>query len=334
MLRWGPSLARGSAFALLVATALAGAGAGRSAAPDPAALLARYEPVVDLYRSDWKPSAIEPFLAGADLERLNGGRWLVVRRSPTPAALTDRSTSFRLDTRGCTPARDLDSCYRRRPTTATVYGRAWFDPAASTGIATVLQYWFFYPLDDWHTPPAAPILWHMHEGDWEEVSVGLDAVGHPVSVAASQHDLGVTRPWASVRVVGGTHPLVYVALGSHANYLSPGFHGVAGVPHMIPPKFSGVPLTEPDYTSSQLSLGPAGTAAGVLTVVDVTNGAPWLTFAGGWGDGSYLLIGERTKSRTVYAHVRIGGSPTGPAFHAIWRDPLLPFRSWPADDGH
>jgi hypothetical protein len=174
----------------------------------------------------------------------------------------------------------------------------------------------------------------MHEGDWEEVSVGLDTAGRPVAVAASQHDLGVRRTWSRTRITGGSHPVVYVALGSHANYLSPGFHGKAGVPHVIPPRFSGLPLSEPDYTSSQLSLGPPGTASGILGVVDVTEGAPWLTFAGDWGDGSYLLVGQRTGERTVFGHLRVGGSPTGPPFHAIWRDPLLQFRSWPVDDGH
>jgi len=170
----------------------------------------------------------------------------------------------------------------------------------------------------------------MHEGDWEEVSVALDAAGHPVSVAASQHDLGVTRPWARTRRAG-THPVVFVALGSHANYLSPGYHGASGVPHVIEPRFSGLPLTEPDYTSTQTSVGPAGTAATGLRLVDITSGtAPWLTFAGDWGDGSYILAGERG----VLTHLRIGDSPPGPAFHGVWHDPLLQFRSWPADDGH
>lgn len=324
-------LRRAIGLALLAAAVLAGAGTGRTATPDAATLLARYEPVLRLYAADWKPSAVEPFLAAADLEKLTAGSWQLVRHSPPPSALANGSSQLRLDTRGCTPAFDLDACYARRATQPTAYGRVWVNPTASATIGTVLQYWLFYPLDDWRNSPAKPSLWHMHEGDWEEVSVALDAAGQPVSVAASQHDLGVTRTWARARRVG-RHPAVYVALGSHANYLSPGLQGGSAVPHVIPPRFSGLPFPEPDYTSAQTSVGPAGTAKTGLRVVDVSSGtAPWLGFGGAWGDGSYILFGT---FRGVVTHLRIGDSPSGPAFHAVWRDPLLQFRSWPADDGH
>ncbi len=326
-------LARAAVIAALCLASVASAATG-SQRVDTAALLARYEPVVEQYRSDWRPATIEAFLAGADLERLSGSSWPVVLRSPPATALANRGPNQRLDTRGCSPAVNLDSCYKRHPTAASVYGRVWQTPGLISPI-TVLEYWFFYPLDDWHTPPVAPILWHMHEGDWEQVSVELSPAGVPIAIAASQHDEGVTRPWSRVELAGGTHPVVYVALGSHANYLSAGYHGVPGVPHVIPPQISGVPLPEPDYTSTQVRLGPPGTGSAPLAVVDISDGkAPWLSFAGPWGDGSFLLAGERTKTGTVFTHLRIGRSPTGPAFHAVWRDPLLQFRSWPADDGH
>jgi hypothetical protein len=297
---------------------------------DTAALLTRYEPVVEQYRADWKPSPVEPYLAAADLERLTFGLWRLVRHSPPASALAGGPSTLRLDTRGCSPAVDLDSCYPRRPTQATVYGRVWTSTSA-----TVLQYWFFYPLDDWHNSLTKPLLWHMHEGDWEEVSVELGPAELPIAVAASQHDEGVQRSWARVKVADGTHPMVYIALGSHANYFSPGYKGVAGVPHRIPRRFSGLPLLEPDFTSTQRSLGPPGTAAGTLAVVDIADGkAPWLSFAGAWGDGEYVLLGAQTDNGVVYTHLPVGSSPSGPAFHDIWRSPLLQFRTWPADDGH
>jgi hypothetical protein len=310
---------------------LAGAAAPRPAAASAAgsaALLARYEPVVLMYRSDWRPRAVAPFLAAADLERRSGIGWELVRRSPPAAALADGGSDLRLDTRGCSPAVDEDSCYRRRAGRAFVYGRVWKRSTATTGIATVLQYWLFYPLDDWRNSITAPTLWHMHEGDWEEVSVALDAAGRPVRIACSQHDLGVTQRWTRVATRGDTHPVVYAALGSHANYLAPGRHSIS-------PQFSGVPLPEPDFASSQTSYGPAGHAAHTLTVLDLTAGtAPWLSFAGDWGDGGFVLVGRKERRGIVYAHLRVGGSPSGPAFHAIWRDPLLAFRSWPLDGGH
>jgi hypothetical protein len=328
-------LKRAIGLALLGVVALSGTAGGRLTKIASGTLLERYEPVLDMYRADWKPSAVEPFLAAADLERLAAGRWRVVRRSPPASALAGGSSGLRLDTRGCTPAVDLDACYARRAQPATVYGRLWVSPAASAGIRTVLQYWFFYSLDDWRNSLTKPGLWHMHEGDWEEVSVALNAADRPVSIAASQHDLGVIRAWARVALSGGTHPVVYVALGSHANYLSPGLRGVAGIPHVISPRFSGVPLLEPDFTSSQASYGPAGTAPNALGMVDISAGtAPWLSFAGPWGDGSYILLQQISRRGTAFIHLRVGDSPPGPAFHAIWRDPLLQFRNWPADDGH
>jgi hypothetical protein len=326
-------LRRAIGLVLLGAAALAGAASGRPATTGSAALLGRYEPVVELYRADWKPTAVEPFLVAADLERLAAGRWQVVRHSPPASALAGGSSSLRLDTRGCTPAVDLDSCYVRTALPATVYGRAWVSPTASAGVRTVLQYWFFYPLDDWHNSPTSPVLWHMHEGDWEEVSVALDAGDRPISIAASQHNLGVVRAWKRVALTGSRHPLVYVALGSHANYLSAGYHGLAGIPHVIPTRFSGIPLREPDFTSAQTSYGPSGSARNVLGIVDISDGtAPWLSFAGSWGDGSYVLL--RATGRKTFAHLRVGNSPPGPAFHEIWRNPVLQFQSWPADDGH
>jgi len=311
------------------AVALASLASPRSAPADTATLLQKYLPTFELYSVDRRPSAVGPFLAHADLERLSrnsysGGAWQVVIRNPPAAALANGSNQLRLDTRGCSPAVNLDACYARRATPPTVYGRAWAAPGGST----VLQYWLFYALDDWRNSPTKPTLWHMHEGDWEEVSVLLSPAGAPTEVAASQHDLGVHRPWSRTRIANGTHPVVWVALGSHANYLLPGFHGTAGIPHVISPLFSGIPLPEPDFTSSQVTVSAA-------TVVDVgKNPPPWLSFAGAWGDGSYVLLHGQGAGAKATAHLRISDSPPGPAFHSIWRDPLVQFLSWPADDGH
>ena len=309
-----------------IGVAVAAILAPRSASgADSSALLARYAPVLQLYATDWKPSAIDPFLAGANLERLSGGKWRVIRRSPPPFALAGGSEQLRLNTRACSPAVNAIGCYTVRPTTPTIYGRAWTGSGTTAG-TTVLQYWLFYDLDDWRNSLTKPTIWYVHEGDWEEVSVELGPSGKPVAVSVSQHDMGVNRPWSRTPT-RGTHPVVYVALGSHANYLAPGHGGAAGVPHVVPTKFSGVPLPQPDFTSAQVTIRSAA-------IADISDGrAPWLSFAGAWGDGSYLLL-TRQGSKSPIARLRVGDSPPGPAFHAIWRDPLEQFRTWPADDGH
>ena len=92
-----------------------------------------------------------------------------------------------------------------------------------------IQYWFYYWGDEWE---------NVHESDWEMVQLSfnatspLDALSKPPGmVSYSQHGPlagittgGETATWATnkVRKEGGTHPDVYVAEGSHANYFEPG----------------------------------------------------------------------------------------------------------------
>src|SRR5688572_766669 len=86
-----------------------------------------------------------------------------------------------------------------------------------------LQYHFFYAFNDWRL--AANGINH-HEGDWEMVAVYLKN-NKPYSLLLSQHGTGAMELWHDVRCVKDkdgketTHPLIYVALGSHANYSKP-----------------------------------------------------------------------------------------------------------------
>lgn len=86
-----------------------------------------------------------------------------------------------------------------------------------------LQYHFFYAFNDWRY--AANGINH-HEGDWEMVAVYLKN-DVPYSLLLSQHGTGAIELWQEVRCAKDrngkdtTHPLIYVALGSHANYSRP-----------------------------------------------------------------------------------------------------------------
>lgn len=88
---------------------------------------------------------------------------------------------------------------------------------------TSLQYHFFYAFNDWRL--GANGINH-HEGDWEMVAVYLknDA---PYAVLLSQHGSGALEKWENVLRANdknGTdtmHPIIYAALGSHANYSKP-----------------------------------------------------------------------------------------------------------------
>jgi hypothetical protein len=85
----------------------------------------------------------------------------------------------------------------------------------------VLQYWFFYAFNSWG---AYPFGYNIHEGDWESLMFFLHPVTqHPVYVACSAHhekEDRVTKRWDDIKRID-THPQVFVALGSHANYFEP-----------------------------------------------------------------------------------------------------------------
>jgi hypothetical protein len=103
------------------------------------------------------------------------------------------------------------------------YGRILHETDGEANHWTILQYHFFYAFNDWRL--AANGMNH-HEGDWELVAVYLKN-DEPYAVLFSQHGAGYIEKWDTVNKVvekngkKTTHPLVYVALGSHANYSRP-----------------------------------------------------------------------------------------------------------------
>ncbi|MBI5946056.1 MAG: hypothetical protein HY864_16970 [Chloroflexi bacterium] len=104
------------------------------------------------------------------------------------------------------------------------YGRVLHEMDEQNNVWKILQYHFFYAFNDWRL--AANGMNH-HEGDWEMVAVYLKN-DVPYAVLFSQHGAGSIEKWDIVTKAfdkqgsGTTHPIVYVALGSHANYSRPG----------------------------------------------------------------------------------------------------------------
>jgi hypothetical protein len=85
-----------------------------------------------------------------------------------------------------------------------------------------LQYWFFYSYNDWATSFGGM---NDHEGDWEGVYLffDLDSSGQPLEppayVTYVGHHSRLTKPWGHHDLaLEGTHPVAYVAAGSHATY--------------------------------------------------------------------------------------------------------------------
>ena len=80
------------------------------------------------------------------------------------------------------------------------------------------QYWLWYLYNPWQILGVG-----QHEGDWEFVQIAcVDESGdHPVLMTASQHRTGEKREFWRCELDAG-RPVVYVALGSHANFFTPG----------------------------------------------------------------------------------------------------------------
>lgn len=103
------------------------------------------------------------------------------------------------------------------------YGRVLHETDEQKNNWTILQYHFFYAFNDWRL--AANGMNH-HEGDWEMIAVYLKN-DSPYAVLFSQHGAGNIEKWETVNKAtdsqgnSTTHPIVYAALGSHANYSKP-----------------------------------------------------------------------------------------------------------------
>jgi len=103
------------------------------------------------------------------------------------------------------------------------YGRVLHETDQQGNTWAILQYHFFYAFNDWRL--AANGMNH-HEGDWEMTAVYLRN-NSPYAVLFSQHGAGNIEKWDTViKAIDNQgnsteHPVVYVALGSHANYSKP-----------------------------------------------------------------------------------------------------------------
>jgi hypothetical protein len=298
------------ALLVLLLAAVASPGA---AAPTPAQLLTTYAPILHFHAGErFAPVPVETFLAVAALERRTAAGW---EPADLPALPVDDGP-WRLNQRACDPSIGVASldCYAAAPAgPATVYARH-----ARTPNRIVLQYWLFYAYNFWSgLYPPSDYLWQVHEGDWEAVTILLARTGKPLLAGYSQHCSGKRRAWSRV-AKQGTHPLVYVALGSHSNWFGPGDHPVDTSCY---PQAARVVFD----VNLESVLDRTGTAGRVRPrLVRVTEQAPgWMRFRGNWGeDGWFHAPGIDT--------VRFEAGPVGPAFQDKWRDPLRTVTRWPA----
>jgi hypothetical protein len=279
-----------------------------SAAADAATELAnRYAPVIRLVEQDkpcghgeaYEPTDVDVVLRSPDVALR--GPWdstNIVKIAPTAQDLARGLFGYNLDFpgRALSPGCTYDEWSHRitADVPTTTYARITTEGAFPGQLA--LQYWFFYVFNDFND---------KHEGDWEMIQLNFAAstpedalVAHPAEVGYSQHEGAARARWGDdkLKLVDRTHPVVYPALGSHANYYASKLY---------------LGRSAAEGVGCDNTIGPSTELRPIVKLVPTRERAyvreyPWLRFIGRWGE----------------RHTGFYNGPTGPNTKQQWTMPL------------
>jgi hypothetical protein len=306
-------LARVALLVALGAVALCWSTAASADTQDEIALAERYAPVVRLVEQTEECGPGEPYepldidlLFDEPTVALRGpwGGGDLVEIGPAAEDLAGGLYEYHLDFPGnaLDPGCDYERWGRRlaEGRSPAVYAHVATDPGYPGRLA--LQYWLFYVYNDWN---------NLHEGDWEMIQLVFDAGSTrdalergPTSVGYSQHEGAERADWGDdkLELVDGTHPVVYPAAGSHANF----FEEALFVGSSAEQGVGCDNTTGPTYT-----VRPA-----VITIPSDTDKArdtfPWIEFEGRWGE----------LQRAFF------NGPTGPNLKTQWTQPIQWSEGW------
>lgn len=197
------------------------------------------------------------------------------------------------------------------------------------GETSSITYFLFYSYND--GPPGGVGEAQNHEGDWERVTVQLDANLQPTEVRYSAHEgSNTTRAWSDVHTEDG-RPVVYVGKGSHASYAEPGtwdtdLPGVHDFSSDDGVRFDlggqpAVDVTTQSWYGSHVLWGERGTSS------EIPSGVPWLGSASGITSGptgpsrEKGPVGEGTDRQPISAEE---SPPQDPGFTLPFPLPSLP----------
>jgi hypothetical protein len=293
------------ALAVLALTLLlagpAGAARPRSAAEQ---LAERYSPVLSLEPQPkpcgpgepYRPTAVDIVLGRRDV-RLRDPHGKVVKRAPTSTDLWALAEGYYIDLPGnpLEPGCRYESQFRKwnDGRSPSVYAHIASDPSHPGKLS--VQYWFYYTFNDFTD---------KHESDWEMAQVDFDAASAagalpkgPYEVDLSQHAGGERADWTDTKLQRlGTHPVIYDATGSHANYFNSALYLGRGARE-------GFGCDDTRKATQRLQLQTV-----LLPDVPSSASAPyaWLAFEGRWG--------QRERG--------INNGPTGPGVKEQWQTPI------------
>ncbi len=296
-------------LAALLVVWFAAAGTAHAASPeDPsAALVRKYAPVLRLKDVPGSCDIGKPYVP-IDVNLLMDNREVALRGpwdttnivsvGPSAHELSQGLWGYHLDFPGNSlqPGCTYEEWQQRLLTGSApeIYGRVVTQAGVPGKLA--VQYWFFYIYNGWI---------NTHEGDWEMIQLNFNAAtpaaaltGRPTEVGYSQHSSAERATWGTppLETVAGTHPVVYAALGSHANFFTSDLF-------LMRSSAEGVGCDD--------TTGPSTTITPKVAVVPTATDAylrayPWLGFDGRWGEQQAAFF----------------NGPTGPNEKLQWTEPF------------
>jgi hypothetical protein len=288
----------------------------QSAVPDDEAraLEEQFAPILHLdSRELFVPIRREAYVAETQLKEEEGRFTKVLEAVPLldklPAVegtcLVTRGCHYFLDIRGVEPDPpkpsqraygELETHLLRSGEKPTIYAHVTrYDDSGQYAV----QYWFLYLFN---------YRLNEHESDWEQITLRLDEDKKPIDALYSAHAGGNVRRWTRLRH-SGDHPVVYPALGSHANYFAPGNYRVQIVCKRVLGSLSsclrGRKIVVDLANGRGKTLAPAKYDLAEMT-------GP--VFVGSYGSGNYVIL---TRKPDILAD---------PRARTAWADPLGPLR--------
>jgi hypothetical protein len=276
-------------------------------------LAQRYSPVVRLVEQKeecgpgepYEPTDIDAFM-GQDTVSLRGP-WTsndLIKIASIAADLGKGLFDYNLDFPGdaLDPGCDYERWARRinegrRP---AVYAHVVAESGHPDRLA--LQYWLFYPFNDWN---------NNHEGDWEMVQLVFAAANAgdalskaPLEIGYSQHEGAEKADWGEdkLQLVDGTHPVVYPAAGSHANFFDDALY---------------IGRSADEGVGCDDTTGPSRELRPLVHTIPSDPAAarkafPWIAFEGRWGERRRAFL----------------NGPTGPNLKSQWTEPITWSEGW------
>jgi hypothetical protein len=245
---------------LSLGVAFFGLGLRDSRAQTDQELTSTYAPVLHFTGGEmFYPTSVDYIIGSSALRQRNSdGTSTLITSNPMADNLgsypgSDFFLSNKLDT--------LDAIAADYSSKADTIGYYAYVHIVNTASGKVIQYWLFYAFNN------GPF--NDHQGDIEVVQVFLDTSESPQTALYSQHGSGENAVWGDVEKMD-THPVVYVAQGSHANYFR-SYQGKIGIENDIIGS-DGKTIMPTDLT--------------LVLLGDYQNHTPdqsWLDFAGRWG---------------------------------------------------